>query len=62
MKQRKNYRVQYPSFSCSSCKHFDAIKQPIIYGDKGKEKVFICQLDHIPIEKTGMCDLYEGRR
>ena len=58
MKQRKSYHVQHHAAECVSCRNFDAIREPVAYGDKGKQKVFICQLDHQPIEKSGLCDLY----
>jgi len=61
MKQRKNYHVQHHAAECVSCRNFDAIRESIIPGDKGKQKVFICQLDHLPVEKSGVCDLFNGR-
>lgn len=58
MKQRKNYTIQLFLKSCWSCKHRDSIREPIVHGDKGKAKTLICILDHLEVEKAGVCDLY----
>lgn len=57
----KNYRVQHHAEKCASCRNFDAIREAIHFGDKGKIKIMICSLDHLEIEKAGVCDFYKSR-
>ena len=61
MKQRKNYIVQHHEKECASCRNFDSIKESIFFGERGKTKILICMLDHLEVEKAGLCDNYTNR-
>ncbi len=61
IRQRKNYRVIHSEQECLTCRHKDAIREPVCPGDRGKVKTLICELDHLPIEPQGVCDLWEKK-
>jgi hypothetical protein len=57
---RKNYKIQEHDRECSNCRHFDSIKEEIWKGEH-KVRVMICRLDHLPIDKQGVCDNWRAK-
>lgn len=60
-KNRRQYKVRVHDRECSLCFHFDSIKEPVVYGERGKQRIFICRLDHLEVERIGVCDEWNRR-
>ena len=61
-KVRRGYRIQHFPKACENCINRDAIKEPIEHGDKGKQRVDICRLDHQPVHfGQGLCDAWRAK-
>jgi hypothetical protein len=59
---RREYRIQHFAKACETCVNRDAIKEPITHGDKGKERIDICRLDHQQISPgQGVCAAWRTR-
>ena len=56
---RHNYHLQHFDKACENCVNRDAIREPVMQGDRGKQRIEICRLDHQPISfGQGVCDAW----
>ncbi len=59
----RNYHLQHFEKECYLCKHIDSIREPVVPGDRGKVKYYLCAVGphRIQVEKQGICDLYKAK-
>jgi len=61
----RNYTVQHHEKECGNCNFLDSIREKVDHESltcRCKVKVFICQVGHKQIEKSGVCDLWEAKK
>jgi hypothetical protein len=59
---QQNYRIDHRDRECDNCKYLDSIKEPILHEDKGKYRIYICQLSHEPVDRYGgICGKWKSK-